>query len=379
MRDKIYLSPPFQSGKEKNHLKKILKSNWLAPNGEFSKLFREALRDVSNAKYITLTNSGTSSLHIALKILDVQYGDEIICPSFTFAASAFPILYQSAKPIFVDVNPKTWNICPDLLEIAIQDRVKKGKKIKAVIIVHNYGNPVDWNRISSICANYGIPIIEDAAEALGAKYNNQFVGALSDIGAFSFNANKIITTSGGGAILLNDKEKYKKALKLINQAKEPSISYYQHDEIGFNYTMSNPQAAIGLGQLESINERVQKKNKIFNYYEKELLSALNCSFQLQNNLSYSNRWLTVIRLHQLTKEKLLLIKSKMSENNIETRLSWSPLHTQKAFNSCLSYVDGTSELLFNQLLCLPSGLDLTNRQLKNIVICLKKTLSEIIS
>jgi len=370
---KIYLSPPSLSGKEHKALKAVIKSNWLAPHGEQSSHFRTAIRHKASTKYVVLTNSATAAIHLALKVLDVSIGDEVICPSYTFGASAFPILYQNAKPVFVDVKADTWNICPDLLEIAIKDRIRKRKKIKAIILVHNYGNPVAWNKIQELASNYEIPIIEDAAEALGAVYHHKKVGGLSDLGVYSFNANKIITTSGGGSLLCKKEADYAHALKLSNQAKEPQLAYYQHEHVGFNYTMSDVQAAIGIGQLNEIEKRVAKKRKIFQTYQNALEAFDFISFQKEEEHGYSNRWLSCIRLSEKAPKNALTIKNILQKDKIETRLSWNPLHLQKAFHPSENYTDGTSEKLFQSVLCLPSGIGLTKRDQQYVIKKLKES------
>jgi len=368
----IYLSPPQLSGKEIKALKKVLRSNWLAPHGATSVNFRSSLRQASSSKYIVLTNAGTAAIHLALKVLGVGFGDEVICPTYTFAASAFPILYLHAKPIFIDVKADTWNICPDLMEIAIKDRLRKGKKVKAIILVHNYGNPVDWQNIYNLAEEYGIPIIEDAAEALGAKYDEKNVGGLSALGVYSFNANKIVTSAGGGALMCKSEEHYKQALKLCNQAKEPLQPYYVHHEVGYNYAMSDIQASIGLSQLGIIDKKVTQKRKILTYYQEALKDLDFIDFQKEEKKGCSNRWLSCIKLSMKAPASAMMVKQALKGAKIESRLSWTPLHTQKAFEQSINYTDGTSEMLFNTVLCLPSGTGLTKKEQQLVVKELKK-------
>jgi len=373
----IYLSPPQLSGKEIKALKAVLSSNWLAPHGAASGNFRTSIRQASSSKYVVLTNAGTAAIHLALKVLGVGFGDEVICPTYTFAASAFPIMYLHAKPIFIDVKADTWNICPDLMEIAIKDRLRKGKKIKAIILVHNYGNPVDWLNIYNLATEYDIPIIEDAAEALGAKYDKKNIGGLSALGVYSFNANKIITSAGGGALLCKSEAHYKQALKLCNQAKEPSYAHYVHEEVGYNYAMSDIQAAIGLSQLSEIDKKVIQKRKILAYYQEALKDLDFIDFQQEEDKGFSNRWLSCIKLSEKAPSTALMVKQALDKAKIESRLSWNPLHTQKAFEQSINYTDGTSEMLFNTVLCLPSGTGLTRKEQQLVMKELRKVLTSL--
>jgi dTDP-4-amino-4,6-dideoxygalactose transaminase len=290
---RIWLSPPHQSGKEMEYIQDALVSNYLAPLGPHVDAFEIGLCNYIDIKDIAALSSGTAALHLALILLGVSPGDVVICPTFTFAASVNPILYQKATPVFIDSEELTWNICPDTLEQAILYYINKGKKPKAIIGVHIYGMPVQLNEVLTLCKKYEIPFIEDAAEALGSSYQGKKLGSFGQMGILSFNGNKIITTSGGGALLSNDECIIKKAKFLASQAKDEA-PYYQHSEIGYNYRLSNISAAIGVAQLEVIEERVKSRRANFDFYKKALSKLPGISFQNEPPGCYSNRWLTCI-------------------------------------------------------------------------------------
>ncbi len=365
-KQKIWLSSPHIGENEFKYVADAFSLNWIAPVGPHIDKFEEELSKISNDKYVAALSSGTSAIHLALILLDVSTDDEVICSSFTFSASANPIIYQKANPIFVDSELDTWNICPIKLEECIIDRISKGKKPKAIIVVHLYGMPAKMNEIIEIANKYEIPIIEDAAEALGSKYYGYPLGCLSDFGVFSFNGNKIITTSGGGALLSSDINKIKKAKFLATQARD-EYPHYEHSQIGYNYRLSNVSAAIGLGQLEVLKERVVRRRNIFEYYKKKLSNISEISFLEEKNGSYSNRWLTTIIVCKESSISTDDIRLSLENENIESRPLWKPMHLQPVFKDCAYYGASNAEYLFNNGLCLPSGSNLSNDDLDRII------------
>lgn len=334
-------------------------TNWVAPLGPNVNAFETELATYLNAKSVAALSSGTAAIHLALIMLGVQPGDEVICSSFTFSASANPIAYQGATPIFVDSEQETWNMDPILMDEAIADRIRKGKKPKAIVVVHLYGMPAKMDEIMAIANKYEIPVVEDAAEALGSKYKGRACGSIGTIGILSFNGNKIITTSGGGALVSNSVEYVEKSRFLSTQARD-NAPHYQHSQIGYNYRMSNIVAGIGRGQLEVLPSRVEAR-RANNFFYRELLKDYsNISFQNEPLGHFSNYWLTSILVgantKKLDREKIRLSLEKV---NIETRPLWKPMHLQPVFVNCPSYMNGVSERLFKNGLCLPSGSNLT--------------------
>ncbi|MCK5028102.1 MAG: aminotransferase class I/II-fold pyridoxal phosphate-dependent enzyme [Bacteroidales bacterium] len=373
MEKKIWLSSPHMSGKEQKYIEEAFSENWIAPLGPNVNGFEKELAEYTGVKNVAALSSGTGALHLALILLGVNSGDEILCSSFTFSASANPIIYQNAKPIFIDSEKDTWNMDPELLEKAIKDRISKGIKPKAIILVHLYGMPAKMNEIVAISKKYEIPLIEDAAEALGSKYQGKMVGSFGDISILSFNGNKIITTSGGGALLSDNQEIVEKARFLATQARDDA-PHYQHSHIGYNYRMSNILAGIGRGQLEVINDRVNKRRSVYNFYIDLLKDIKGIKFHKEPNEDYfSNRWLTAIIIDPketgVTRENLRL---GLNSYNIESRPLWKPMHLQPIFSESKAYVNGTSENLFNNGLCLPSGSNMSKEDYERIEIAIKK-------
>jgi dTDP-4-amino-4,6-dideoxygalactose transaminase len=367
MSEKIWLSSPHMGKSEFEFVKEAFDTNWIAPLGPHVNGFEEDLSSFTGSPHVAALSSGTSALHLALILLGVGYGDEVICQSFTFSASANPIVYQGAVPVFVDSEPDSWNMDPHLLREAIKDRLSKGKKVKAIIPVHLYGMPAKMQEIMAIASEFNIPVIEDAAEALGSTLNGRPCGTFGDYGVLSFNGNKIITTSGGGALISSNADGIAKARFLATQARD-AAPHYQHSHIGYNYRMSNVCAAIGRGQMEVISDRVNARRKIFNWYQAKLSSQVGLSFQPESQGSFSNRWLTAIVLDsQLfngkTREDLRLW---LEQDNIESRPLWKPMHLQPIFESAPKYTNGVSESLFEHGLCLPSGSNLTDMDLQRI-------------
>ena len=406
MNKKIWLSSPHIGEKEFEFVKDAFDTNWIAPLGPHVNGFEVELAKYTSVKHVAALSSGTSAIHLALILLGVERGDEVICQSFTFSASANPIVYQGATPIFIDSENDTWNMDPQLLEDAIKDRISKGKKPKAIIFVHLYGMPAKMNEIISISKKYGIPIIEDAAEALGSKYRadrshvkkgekgkNKLVeaastplsmteewkmcGSFGKFGILSFNGNKIITTSGGGALLSNNKKFIEKARFLATQARD-SAPHYQHSHIGYNYRMSNVLAAIGRGQLTVLEKRVEQRRHNFEFYKKHLKEIEGIEFQPELKNNFSNRWLTAITINPkltngITREDIRL---SLEKENIEARPLWKPMHLQPVFKDAPKYVNGNSEGLFDNGLCLPSGSNLIEEDLERVTKTIKKVLKK---
>lgn len=363
MKDKIYLSSPHMGGTEQNYINEAFEQNWIAPLGPNVTGFENDLESYlgSDAKVAALS-SGTATIHLALILLGVKSGDEVICQSFTFSASANPIVYQGAIPVFVDSEIDTWNICPIALEEAIKDRIEKGKKPKAIIAVHLYGMPFKADEVLAIANKYEIPLIEDSAEALGSIYKGQKCGTFGVFNVLSFNGNKIITTSGGGALVCKTKEAKEKTVFLATQARDVA-PHYQHSEIGYNYRMSNICAGIGRGQMEVLDKHIGLRREMNKFY-RELFQNIDGVevFSEPNSDYFSNHWLSAILLKDYeTREKLRLA---LEEENIESRPLWKPMHLQPVFKDCPYYGKNVAEELFENGLCLPSGSNL-NLQDKN--------------
>ncbi|CAH8286103.1 dTDP-4-amino-4,6-dideoxygalactose transaminase [Mariniflexile fucanivorans] len=368
---KIYLSSPHMGGSEQKFVNEAFDTNWIAPLGPNVDGFEKDIQHyLGNNVQVAVLSSGTASIHLALQILGVSAGDEVLCQSFTFSASANPIIYQGATPVFIDSESETWNMSPELLEIAIKDRIEKYKKPKAIIAVHLYGMPYKANEINAIAKKYEIPVIEDSAEALGSTYNNLPCGTLSDMGILSFNGNKIITTSGGGALVTHNLEFKNKAVFLATQARD-NQPHYEHSSIGFNYRMSNVLAGIGRGQMEVLDERVRARRKNHDFYKTNLSTYNSISFLEEPQGFYSNRWLSCIKTSSF--ELREQIRLHLLEEDIESRPLWKPMHMQPIFKDCLHFTDGTAEALFNKGLCLPSGSNLNQDDLDRILDIILKT------
>jgi dTDP-4-amino-4,6-dideoxygalactose transaminase len=362
-------------GKELSFIQEAFTTNWVSPAGPNIDRFEKELAAYNGIDHCAALSSGTAAIHLALIILGVQRGDEVLCATFTFSGSCNPIVYVGATPVFVDSEPETWNMDPQLLEEAIIDRIKKGKRPKAIILVHLYGMPAKIKEIVAISKKYEIPIIEDAAEALGSTYQGKKLGTFGDIGIYSFNGNKIITTSGGGALVSQNEAWVKKARFLATQAKD-AAPHYQHSEIGYNYRLSNISAGIGRGQLMVIDERVKQRRANFEYYKSNLIGE-GISFQPELEGAFSNRWLTTIlidpsKCQGVTSEA---IQIALEKENIESRPLWKPMHLQPIFKSAPAYSNGTSESLFRVGLCLASGSNLSAADRSDIVTILNQQLS----
>ncbi len=382
-KEKIWLSSPHMGGTELDYIHSAFDNNWIAPLGPNVTGFENDLKNYldSDGKYnleVAALSSGTAALHLALIQLGVNRGDEVLCQSMTFAASANPIIYQGATPVFIDSEEQTLNICPEQLEIAIKDRLKKGKKPKAIISVHLYGMPYKIEEIQQIGDKYKIPVIEDSAEALGSSYKGRPCGTFGDFSVLSFNGNKIITTSGGGALVVKSEEIKRRTIFLATQARDEA-PHYQHSEIGYNYRLSNVSAGIGRGQMEVLDKRVEARRDMFQFYV-NLFSGyegIKVYAEPDENF-YSNHWLTVITIdpeltYGIDRERL---RKSLEGENIESRPLWKPMHLQPVFRDQPYYGRGVSDKLFKNGLCLPSGSNLSDNDRKRIkstiLNCLKK-------
>lgn len=375
MSKKIWLSSPHMGGYEEKFIEDAFAENWVAPLGPNVDGFEKDIQDYLGGKYVAALSSGTSAIHLALILAGVERDDEVLCQSFTFSATANPILYLGAIPVFVDSEKTTWNMSPEFLEEAIRERIAKGKKPKLIIPVHLYGMPARMEEILNIGERYDIPILEDAAEALGSSLNGQKAGSFGIMSVLSFNGNKIITTSGGGALVSGNEELVKKARFLATQARDPA-PHYQHTHIGYNYRMSNICAGIGRGQMQVLDEWVAKRIANFEFYRAELKHANGIGFQEGTGREVSNRWLTAITVDPQLSEGINREKVRLDleKENIESRPLWKPLHMQPIFAEYPFYGSDIAERLFIDGLCLPSGSNLTINELQRITEVVKASL-----
>ena len=360
---------------EKKYVEEAFQTNWVAPLGPNVDIFEKQLSEYLGLKGAVSLSSGTAALHLALLALDVQKDDVVLCQSFTFAASAFPITYCGAEPVFIDSETDTWNMDPELLRMALQEMKDKGKKVKAIIVVHLYGMPAKMDEILDIASAYGVPVIEDAAEALGSRYNDRNCGAMGKISILSFNGNKIITTSGGGALVSNDEGALKFARHISAQAKEP-VPYYLHHQIGYNYRMSNICAGIGRGQMEVLADRIEVRRSHFETYKNKLSDIKGISFPEEPLGFFSNRWLTTMILDEevFVNDAVEAMRQALETKNIETRALWKPLHQQPVFDSCRSFLNGASDKLYKTGICLPSGSNMSKKTLEMVIDEIKQVL-----
>jgi dTDP-4-amino-4,6-dideoxygalactose transaminase len=371
---KIWLSSPHLGKNEIKYINNAFESNWVAPLGPNVDAFESGLQQQTGVEYAAALTSGTSAIHLALILLDVKLNDYVFCQSMTFSASANPILYQGAIPVFIDSEKDTWNMDPNLLRDALKDAKSKNKLPKAIIPVHLYGMPCKIAEILEIANEYDVPVIEDSAESLGSSISNKQCGSFGKFGVLSFNGNKIITTSGGGALISSDERLIQKARFLATQARDPA-PHYQHSQIGYNYRLSNILAGIGRGQLEVLNERISARRENYNLYQRYFTKinkkGFNIQFQLEPSNYFSNRWLTCIIIDPnyndgITRES---IRKRMEIENIEMRPLWKPMHQQPIFENALKYINGVSDTLFENGLCLPSGSNLVNSDFERIFNC----------
>ena len=365
----IYLASPHMSaeGYEQEYIKEAFDTNWIAPLGKNVNEFEKELASYVGASDAAALSSGTSAIHLALKAAGVRQGDVVICQDLTFSATVNPVAYEKAVPVFVDSDYETWDMSPEALE----DALEKYPNAKAVMPVHLYGNPANMDRIMEICRRYSVPVIEDAAESLGTIYHGKYTGTFGDYGAFSFNGNKIITTSGGGMLVCNlEEEKAKERIAKVRfwatQAREPA-RHYEHKEIGYNYRMSNILAGIGRGQMKVLEQRVEQKRKIFAYYQEHLGDLEGISFMPVHEDERANCWLSVIQIAENCLVKPLDVMEALEQGDVESRPVWKPMHLQPVFSGC-DYIDhgGVAETLFNRGVCLPSDTKMTEADLERV-------------
>lgn len=373
MNKRIFLSFPHLGGNEMQYINEAFSESWVVPLGPNVDEFERRLKTYLSASNVVALSAGTAALHLGLVELGVTAGDEVLCQSFTFAASANPVKYQGANPVFVDSEPDTWNMSPDALERAIIDRKRvTGRYPKAIVVVHLYGMPAQMDEIMDIANRYNIPVLEDAAEALGSTYKGRKCGTIGNFGALSFNGNKIITTSGGGALICPNDEAERHVKFLATQAREP-MPYYYHKEIGYNYRLSNISAGIGCGQMEHIAERVARRREIHALYAKGLASLPGITVHTEPTAdAVSNFWLTTILLDESLRFSPEDLRLALEAENIESRRLWRPMNMQPVYADAPFYGDGCAESLFNRGLCLPSGSILTDDEIARVVDCITK-------
>lgn len=366
------------SGNEQKYINEAFESNWIAPLGPNVDQFEQEIATYVGIKSATAVSSGTAAIHLALKLLEVSSGDFVFCSSLTFIASAYPIIYENATPVFIDSEPETWNMSPEALERALLEAESMDKIPKAVIVVNLYGQSAKMNQLLEICSRYQVPLIEDAAESLGSSYKGKKSGSFGDFGIYSFNGNKIITTSGGGMLVSNDETVIRYARFLATQARDVAL-HYQHSVIGYNYRMSNVLAGIGRAQLEVLDERVTSRRSVFQRYADALCNIDGIEFMPELEGTFSNRWITALTLDpkKINISPYELINA-LEKENIEARPVWKPLHLQPVFKSCSFYSHGEEDVISDQLfsrgLCLPSGSNMTVRQQVEVIKVLKETL-----
>lgn len=372
-KEKIWLSPPHMGGREQWHINQAFETNWISTVGPQIDDFEKSLADFTGSKYAAVLASGTAAIHLALIILGVDAGDSVICQSFTFAGSANPITYLGANPIFIDSEKETWNMDPEVLEHTLKQIDKSNYKQlpKAIIPVHLYGMPAKMKEINLVAEKFNIPVIEDAAEALGASIDGKLAGTMGTLSVLSFNGNKIITTSGGGALLSYNKNYIETAKFLATQARDQA-PHYQHTKIGYNYRMGNVNAAIGLGQMEVLEERIKRKREIFGLYKNEFEEINDIEFINEPKRYFSNRWLTTVLTNSF--EQREAIRMALEKENIESRPFWKPMHLQPVYKNSTYYGGDVSEDLFGRGICLPSGTSLSEENISRVATIIKSVL-----
>ena len=372
MIDRIYLSPPHMSGAERLAVSEAFDSNFVAPAGPFLQEFELSVANALRIADSVALSSGTAAIHLALRVLDLKIGDEVFCSTLTFCASANPIVYERSKPYFIDSDPHSWNMDPCRLEDALRNRASRNRLPKAIVVVDIFGQPADMRSISELANRYDVPVIQDAAESLGATYHDQPVGAHAWATALSFNGNKIITTGGGGMLCSNDSDLIDKARFLATQARDPA-PHYEHSTVGFNYRMSNIAAAIGVKQIEVLHDRVCRRREIFSCYERALSDLPGIEFMPEAPYGQSNRWLTVIQIDSSRfGASRDYVRTQLEEQNIESRPVWKPLHLQPVFSTSECEGGEVAERLFRNGLCLPSGSSLSEEDLGRVCSAVRK-------
>lgn len=370
MKERIYLASPHMGGEELKYVHEAFTSNWIAPLGPNVNHFEQELANYVGVNNACALSSGTAAIHLGLKALGITEGDIVFCSTLTFSASCNPIIYLGATPVFIDSNKETWNMCPSSLALAFEEAVSLQKLPKAVIVVNLYGQSADLDPIIELCQKYDVPILEDAAESLGATYKGRYSGTIGDIGIYSFNGNKIITTSGGGMMVSNEEVYTKKAIFWATQSREAE-RHYEHKEIGYNYRMSNVVAGIGRGQLKVLNERITKKKEIFNMYQEAFKDIQEIEMMNICDYGKSNYWLSVMTLSEDSRVKSLDIMMELESHNIESRPVWKPMHLQPIFKQypffTVSEGISVAEDYFNRGICLPSDTKMTTEQQKQVI------------
>jgi len=368
---RIFLSPPHMSGKELDYIHKVFESNYIAPLGEYVNRFEKIIGEYTNAESVVALSSGTAAIHLALRVLGIGEGDVVLASSFTFIGSVSAIKYQGATPIFIDSDHKSWNLDPSILKEELESRKNSGDVMpKALIVTHLYGQMADMDHIMKLSDEYNFYVIEDAAESLGATMNSQQSGTFGHFGVYSFNGNKILTTSGGGALVGKNPEHIKKALFLATQAKEDT-PHYEHEELGYNYRMSNVLAAIGVAQMEVLSKRVAQRRQIYEWYRQELKNIDEITFMPELENSKGNRWLTTLTFEKSSPEKIM---KALAGEQIESRPLWKPMHAQPLFKDVKSCINGVSDTLFSKGICLPSGSSMSEDDVRRVVNIVKKSL-----
>ena len=370
MKERIYLASPHMGGEELKYVHEAFTSNWIAPLGPNVNHFEQELANYVGVNNACALSSGTAAIHLGLKALGITEGDIVFCSTLTFSASCNPIIYLGATPVFIDSNKDTWNMCPSSLALAFEEAVTQGKLPKAVVVVNLYGQSADMDPIVELCQKYQVPILEDAAESLGATYRGRYSGTIGDIGIYSFNGNKIITTSGGGMMVSNEEAYTKKATFWATQSREAE-RHYEHKEIGYNYRMSNVVAGIGRGQLKVLNERITKKKEIFNMYQEAFKDIQEIEMMNICDYGKSNYWLSVMTLSEDSRVKPLDIMMELESHNIESRPVWKPMHLQPIFKQypffTVSEGISVAEDYFNRGICLPSDTKMTTEQQQQVI------------
>ncbi|WP_179037743.1 aminotransferase class I/II-fold pyridoxal phosphate-dependent enzyme [Paenibacillus sp. URB8-2] len=380
-KERIFLSPPHMSGREQFYIDEAFETNWIAPLGPNVDAFEREIAEYTGALGAAALSSGTAAIHIALSLLNIGPGDRVFCSSFTFIASANPVRYVGAEPVFIDSEPQTWNMSPEALERAFEDADREGRLPKAVIVVHLYGQSAKMNEILAVCNRYEVPVIEDAAESLGSTYEGKASGTLGKFGIYSFNGNKIITTSGGGMIVSDDEEALNRARFLATQARDQA-PHYQHSVTGYNYRLSNLLAGVGRAQLQVLEERVEARRKIFENYRAAFGELKGIEFMPELPNTHSNRWLTALTVdEEEAAVKISDLLQALAADNIEARPLWKPLHLQPVFEGSRFYPHSetlcVSERLFQSGICLPSGSSLSLDQQQRVIECIQRSLGKV--
>jgi dTDP-4-amino-4,6-dideoxygalactose transaminase len=371
MRKRLLLSPPHMTGREEEYVREAFESNWIAPLGPQVDAFEREFCQTVDAKHALALSSGTAAIHLGLQLLGVGPGDEVLVSSFTFAASVNPIVYLGGRPTFIDSERLSWNMDPALLEDILERRAREGRLPRAVLVVHLYGQTANLDPILRACGRYGVPLLEDAAEALGARYGERSPGTFGQVGAYSFNGNKIITTSGGGMLVSSDGDLVEHARKLATQARDPA-PYYQHSEIGYNYRLSNILAAIGRGQLGALAERVAARRRNFDLYVELLRDLSGLQFMPEAPWGKSNRWLTCMTIEQdVFGADHEHVRLALEAENIDARPLWKPMHMQPVFEGYETVGGPVSSDLFGRGLCLPSGSSLTEEDIVRVATVIR--------